>query len=139
MTCKVFACYYKINACTRHISSKVVHYFTKKVVSCVQISAYFLCESGRFTNRESLIVWVWWGEHPKLTISCIRKGKSTCMLTAHTRLLIPRREPPSCEAPRQRTIYYFIFYLKQFEFLTMALSPGAPVCYFINFGAEIFF
>ena len=100
---------------------------------------HFLCESGRFTNRESLIVWVWWGEHPKLTISCIRKGKSTCMLTAHTRLLIPRREPPSCEAPRQRTIYYFIFYLKQFEFLTMALSPGAPVCYFINFGAEIFF
>ena len=27
------------------------------------------------------------GEHPKLTISCIGKGKSTFTLTAHTRLL----------------------------------------------------
>ena len=49
---------------------------------------YLLCESGRFTNseqqRKSCCVR---GGHPKLTISCIRKGRSIFMAIGNTRLL----------------------------------------------------
>ena len=46
---------------------------------------YFLCESGRFTNTESLRGGGWGA--PEVTTSCVRKDKSTLMPTAHTRLL----------------------------------------------------